>query len=146
MTLKLDLEVPTLPAVAGPQRDAALQDALNRVTSNFRLIQQGDEAAAQLSGFAAVSFTLTQSGVQLKISHGLGFVPRDVLLTRLLAPSGAKLIVYPGLFDKDSIVVAASGLGSSTLKARLLVGSMENQIGSDFTIDSSETQEYVGKS
>ncbi len=108
---------------------------------NFRRLQRYFDGFTPLEGFTCLSFELPAGASQVKIKHGLTYVPKDVILSRLIAQSGVKLTVHHGLFDRDNIVVSASG----ALKARILVGTYQPQSGDDATVESTETQVFVGQ-
>lgn len=111
------------------------------VVENFRRLQNFIDQQKPMDGFSLLSFDLPAASGQVKMKHGLTFIPKDVILARLLAPSGAKLIVHHGLFDRDNIVVSATG---GDLQVRLLVGSYQPQSGADSTVDSTATQVFKG--
>lgn len=96
----------------------------------YPLIQRNFEAAQTLANvqsvmdnFTALAFQVTKNEANVKIAHNLGFVPKDVIITRLLAPSTAKLYVNHGLSDSDNLNITVSGLADGELlDCRLLVG------------------------
>lgn len=98
------------------------------IRDNFQKIQDYFDAAAQLfESLQSIEIFFTSNAEKVKISHGLGFIPLDVLVTRLIAPSGAKLIFYYSEFTQGEIVVSITGL-SGVLNARLLVGTFPSTI------------------
>lgn len=108
---------------------------------NFKKLQDFFNTSTGLDLFQPVEFQVNQSLTEYKIKHGLGFVPRDVLVTQLIAGSGVKLTVHHGLSTKDELVVSSSG----PLKARLLVGSFRNVVEANagtFTTNSTDKQEF----
>lgn len=141
MSIKFDLNMPGVSSLINLNENQKA-GVLGKLVENFRRLQNYFDTASQVEGTVLLAFSLPLGGGQVKIPHGLGNVPKDVILTRLLAPSGAKLIVHHGLFDSTNIVVSATGTGSD-LKARLLVGTFTSSDSA--AVESSETQEFVGK-
>lgn len=82
-----------------------------------------------------------------KIAHKLGGIPLDLILTRLIAPSAARLKFRYSDFTKDSIVYDVTGLGSDEiLSARFLVGTFPNAVTTGTVARaSSEVQEFRSK-
>jgi hypothetical protein len=82
-----------------------------------------------------------------KIAHSLGGVPLDVVLTRLVAPSAARLTFRFSDFTKDSVIFDVTGLADGeTLSARFLVGTFPNTVTvGDVVRASSETQQTRSK-
>lgn len=122
---------------------SGIQDQLTR--ENFKTLQEMMGAMPIARGFRVVEFSVSADQERIKIKHGLGAIPLDVIPTRLIAPSGAKLTMLYSEFTKDELVVTVSGL-SGTLTARLLVGSFPNVITSGtITRSDNETQEFKCK-
>ncbi len=115
------------------------------VAENFRRIERFVEELPALVGFKALQFSLVVGREPVKLKHGLGFVPQDAWVTRLIAPSGTKLHVHFGLFDRDTITVSASGTGADVLKGRLLVGSLP-AAGEAQVLDATDIQTFTAGS
>lgn len=95
--------------------------------------------------FRAIELFVTADVAELKINHGLGFIPLDVLATRLVAPSGAKLTFLYSKFTAQDLYLTISGL-SGVLSARLLVGAFQNVTTiSEQPRESNESQELKSK-
>lgn len=113
---------------------------------NFKILQEFmDAATLTVERFRPIELFLKSNTERLKIAHGLGFVPLDIITTRLIAPSGAKLIYLYSEFTSTEIVISVTGL-VGTLNARMLVGSFSKVV----TIngqerESNETQELKCK-
>ncbi len=110
---------------------------------NFKILQEFMEKAALTSEqFRCLEVFLTDNAAQVKIPHGLNFVPLDVIVSRLVAPSGAKLTLLYSEFTQTDIVVTVTGL-SGVLNARLLVGKFPQvQTTNSQTRGDNEIQEY----
>lgn len=117
------------------------EDALRILRRNFEQLVQFFDQNSQLTGFVPISFELTQGATQVKIAHGLGFIPRDILVTRVLAPTGVKLTIHHSLSTTSDLVVSVSGTGTVNLKARMFVGTFNRTEGSEVFEASASTQE-----
>ena len=113
---------------------------------NFQILQDFmDGLSLTPDRFRVLELFLTENVTQLRIRHGLGFIPLDVLPTRLVAPSGAKLTFLYSEFTKDEIAVTVTGL-SGVLSTRLLVGTFPNvQTTNTREREANETQEWKSK-
>jgi hypothetical protein len=121
--------------------DESVRDSLRRVEDflNNLPISQGF--------FQACEIFVTGDVDGAKIAHKLGGVPLDVVISRLIAPSAAKLTLRQSDFTKDEVVYDVTGLGDGeTLNARFLVGNFPDRVlvGAEAR-GSSETQEVKGK-
>lgn len=94
------------------------------VRENFKRLQAFFAKRPGVEDFKAIEIMVTEAAPNFKIKHGLGLIPTDVILSRLIAPSGAKLTLNFGAFTKEEISVTTSG----PLRARLLVGSFQNTL------------------
>jgi len=77
------------------------------VQKNFKLLQEYHDAQGQLDGFKFLEFSLTDATNSKKIPHGLGFVPRDIVRTRLTGQG--KLTFHYSEFTREHIVVSSTG-------------------------------------
>lgn len=97
-------------------------ELLEVVRRNFDELARYFDKNGQFNGFTPLSFELALGSTRVKINHGLGFIPRDVLLSRLLAPSGTLLRLHHSEFTDQYLVVSMTGSGSTPAQVRLLVG------------------------
>lgn len=112
------------------------------IRKNFQALRDYFDTNGQLDGFTFVEFSVTSNQDNLKIKHNLGFVPKDVLVSRLIAPSAAKLELNHGKFDSTNIDATITGLSSGeTLACRLFVGSSKAN-DSDSQLSATDKQEY----
>lgn len=100
-----------------------------RASKNFEALRRFFEQEGQLQGFAHMEFTLQPGDSHVKIKHGLGYVPKDVILTRLLATSGAQLTLHHAEFDTDNLVASYSSSATTEARVRLFVGTYRNSTG-----------------
>lgn len=121
---------------------SGIQDQLTR--ENFKTLQEMMGSLPIASGFRVVEFSVTSNQDRTKIPHGLKAIPLDVIVTRHVAPSGAKLTLHYSEFTNTELVFSVSGL-SGTLSARLLVGAFPNVISQGVTRADNETQEFKAK-
>lgn len=124
----------------------SLQD--ETIRTNFQKIQDllnGTQTTQ--NQIQAVEIYVTANATGIKIGHKLGGVPLDVILTRLIAPSAARLTPKYSEFTKDEVVFDVSGLASGeSLSARLLVGTFPNVVSvGDVVRGDAETQQYRSK-
>lgn len=82
-----------------------------------------------------------------KIEHKLGGIPLDAFITRLIAPSAARLKLRFADFTRTEIVFDVTGLAAGeTLSARFLVGSFPDVVTVGTPVRAStETQEFRSK-
>ncbi len=125
---------------------ANIQDQV--VRDNMRKIQDFLNARpAAGDTFQACEIYVTENTAGLKIKHALGQVPLDCLVSRLIAPSAAKLKINFSDFSRTEVSVDVTGLASGeTLSARLFVGTFPNvvTVGTVSRADT-EVQELKGK-
>lgn len=118
-----------------------------KLRDNFQKIQDFVNGMGTTQNqLQACEIYVTANQTGLKISHGLGSVPLDLIITRLIAPSATKLIAKYSEFTKDEVVFDISGLSDGeTLSARCLVGTLPDvvTVGSVVRGDA-ETQEFRG--
>jgi hypothetical protein len=90
---------------------------------------------------------VTGNVTSAKLSHKLGGVPLDVLVTRLIAPSAARLKFRFADFTKTEVIFDVTGLSAGeTLSARFLVGTFPDVVAvGEILRASTETQEYRSK-
>lgn len=115
---------------------AGIQGMLLSIRKNFEALAKFFESNGQLNGFKHVEFNVQANESELKIAHGLGSVPKDVLVTRLLAPSGAKLKLHHNLFDTESIVVSGTGWATDVpMRVRAFVGTYGGREATSESLD-----------
>lgn len=113
--------------------------------ANFESLTRYFDSNGQFDGFRCVEFEVTQNVANGKISHKLGFIPKDVIITSLIAPSGAKLVLNHGLFSTSEIDITVSGLtAGQTLKCRLFLGTNKS-CTPQLSIAETDTQEFKSK-
>ena len=127
---------PSLERISWDLSVKGVQEMLLVARRNFESLGRYFDSNGQLNGFKHVEFNVQAGESQLKIKHGLGFVPKDFILTRLLAPSGAKLTLHHKLFDQDNIVVSGTGWSSTVpMRVRALVGTFQGREASSESLD-----------
>ena len=95
-------------------KDASVRDALDSIVSEFR-----DQALLNfLWKPFSVSFT---TGGTYDHRHGLGFKPKDYLITGIMASSGES--AYIDLDDTDNTTVSITVSGACTV--RFLLGNLD---------------------
>lgn len=111
-----------------------LQDFLNGIQTSQNQLQ-------------ACEIYVTGNVTGAKIEHRLGGVPTDVILSRLIAPSAARLKFRFADFTSTEVVYDVTGLSTDeTLSARFLVGSFVDVVTSGSPVRTSvETQEFRSK-
>lgn len=115
------------------------------IRKNFEVLRDYFGSNNQFNGFTTLEFTCTANENNKKIAHGLGFAPKDVLVTRLLSSAGGKLSLNHGLFTSSQLDVSVTGLATGgSMKVRLIVGTLQNSTG-DVSVESTETQEFQSK-
>jgi len=75
--------------------------------ANFERLQEYLIAESQLNGFVHMQFNVSSSTSNLKVRHGLGYIPKDVIKTRITG-SGTLTLNY-ALFDTEFIDVSTDG-------------------------------------
>lgn len=113
----------------------------NTIRKNFQAIQDFLGDSGQLNGFVFLEFEVTKNEANYKIAHSLGSAPKDVIVTRLIAPAAARLVLNHGKFTTSQIDATISGLTSGqSLKCRMLVGTYPGNTNST-AIAETDTQE-----
>lgn len=120
----------------------------DKVRENFQKVQDlvnGMPATQNQVQACEIYVTANVSG--LKISHGLGAVPLDLIITRLIAPSATRLTAKYSEFTKDEVVFDITGLlAGETLSARFVVGTFPNVVSlGDVRRGDAETEQFRGK-
>lgn len=119
-----------------------VQDPILR--ENFKkIIDFLSQSALQQDAFQAAEIYVTANVTGLKIGHKLSSVPKDVIVTRLVAPAAARLVVDYAGFTSEEALFNVTGLASGeTLHARVLLGTLQNvvQVGETFTTESPTQQ------
>lgn len=111
---------------------------LNAIRKNFEQLSRYYDTDGQLDGFKHLEFLVPSGASQVKIKHGLGFVPKDVIITRLLATSGVKLTLHHDMFDTENLVVSATG----DVRVRMFLGTYKNSGAALEDFESAGTQEF----
>ena len=117
------------------------------VRDNFRKIQDFLNNLPVADNFQACEVFVTGNVSGATMKHKLGGVPKDVIISQLIAPSAAKLKFTFSAFTKDAVAFDVTGLSSGeTLYARFLVGTFPNlvTVGEAVHVDT-EVQEIRGK-
>lgn len=79
--------------------------------------------------FQAVELFVTANATSIKINHSLGSVPKDAILTMLVASSTARLVIDYAEFTDSQVSFDVSGLASGEkLHARLLIGTFQDVV------------------
>lgn len=118
------------------------------IRDNFRKIIEflGANPVRQ-DAFQACELNVTANATGLTIKHKLGQVPKDCIVTRLIAPSAARLVIDYAEFTNEEVSFDVSGLASGEkLHARVLVGTLQDVVtlGDDLVIED-PTQQARGK-
>lgn len=122
-------------------QDVTVRDNLQKIV-DFLL-----RAPFSGSAFQAVELYVTANATGITIDHKLGQVPKDAILTMLIAPSAARLVIDYAEFTNEKVSFDVTGLASGeTLHARLLVGAFEDvvTVGESFA-EENATQQERGK-
>lgn len=107
----------------GGIQDVNVQDNMQKLQDNAN----AQPVTPQTMQAGEIFVTDNQTGI--KISHTLGSVPLDVLITRLIAPSAAKLTLNYKNFTPTEISMDVTGLAAGeTLSARLFFGTLPNVV------------------
>lgn len=118
------------------------------VRDNFQKIQQFlNDLQTSSNQIQACEIYVTGNVTGLKIEHKLGGVPLDVIVSRLIAPSAARLVPKYSEFTKNEVVFDVSGLAAGeVLSARLLVGTFPDVVSvGDVVRGDAETQQFRSK-
>lgn len=79
--------------------------------------------------FQAVELYVTANATGIKINHALGSVPKDAILTMLVASSTARLVIDYAGFTASEVSFDVTGLAAGEkLHARLLVGTFQDVV------------------
>lgn len=113
------------------------------IRKNFDDLNKYFDENGQLDGFKHLEFSFTRNEANVKISHGLGVAPKDIIVTRLLAPSGAKITWNFGKFTASELDVTITGLSSGEMKVRAFVGTYKNSVA--VAVNETESQESKSK-
>lgn len=113
------------------------------IRENFKRLQDYFDGVNSSEEFQAVDLQVQSAVTELKIRLPSGSgVPKDIILTKLIASSGVKLRFHWGLFTDGQIVVSTTGAA----RARFLVGTAKNELAiQDGQVTAAETdkQEYT---
>lgn len=122
-------------------QDNAIQDNFQKIQDYFNSLPVNQTA------FQACEVFVTGNVTGAKINHKLGGVPLDALISRLIAPSAARLKLRFADFTKSEVVFDVTGLSAGeTLSARLLIGTFPDVVTvGDVVRASSEVQEFRSK-
>lgn len=102
----------------------------DKVRDNFQKVQDfANNVKNATKKFQVIAISSTANESNVKISHSLGAVPADAFITRLIAPSAAKLVFAFASFTNEFIFYTVTGLAASeTLTANVFVGSMTDLV------------------
>lgn len=116
------------------------------IRSNFEKIERYVTANGQLDGFKFLEVTKNSNEANFKLAHGLPSVPKDALITRLIAPtSSVKLSINWGLCDGSNMDLTVTGLAAGeTMSARLFVGTFKGS-ESAAPVESSDIEQFKGR-
>lgn len=132
-----------------PNLDLLLANVQDNVTrENFQRIQDFmNSLGTTQKQLQACEIFMTGNVSGAKIAHKLGGIPLDVILTRLIAPSAARLTFRYSDFTNAEVVFDVSGLTSGqNLSARFLVGTIPDVVTLGSVVRAStETQELRSK-
>ncbi len=110
-----------VPSQAYPQLNT--QDITDLyVRNNFQALSNYFQKENQFVGFKHLKFSASEASNNVKISHGLGYIPRDIVVSRLTG--SGKLTLNWDLFDTSTLDVSMSG----ALEARILVGTYQSDL------------------
>lgn len=119
-----------LPQVAIDQ----LKDPL--LQRNFKNLQNFFDTEIITMGFRFMEFTLDKETVNAKFAHNLGYIPKDVLVTRL---TGEGQITFNyNLFDNRNIDVTVTG----PVKVRLFIGTYRKETASGSQLTDADIQTF----
>lgn len=86
------------------------------IRNNFQAIANFFTKENQLVGFKHLTFSFTEAQTNSKVQHGLGYVPQDVIITRITGTG--ILSLNWSLFDSASLDVTSTG----PCEVRMFVG------------------------
>lgn len=78
------------------------------IRKNFELLSDYFSKNNQLLGFKFFEQVFDKAVTNFRLSHGLGFVPKDVIITKLV-PQDTLVLLNEGLFDASTIDISVSG-------------------------------------
>lgn len=111
--------------------DLLLQHVEDQVVrDNFRKIAEFlNNRMVGGRSFQAVELYVTANQAGIKINHSLGGIPKDAIITMLIAPSGARLVIDYAEFTSSQVSFDVTGLASGEkLHARLLIGTFQDVV------------------
>lgn len=128
----IDLDLQTIP-------DQNLRNSMQKVQDFLNNLPVSQDY------FQPCEISVTENVTGAKLSHKLGGIPKDAILSRLIAPSAAKLKFRFSDFTSSEIVYDVTGLASGeTLNARFLVGSFPDSVSTGTTPSGAASQELKG--
>ncbi len=98
--------------------DHLVRDNLTKIQDFLNNLQNSAKS------FQLLTISATANVTAAKLAHNLGVIPNDAILTRLIAPSAAKLTLKFASFSKEEIVYDLTGMADGdSLTANYLLGS-----------------------
>lgn len=91
------------------------------IKKNFENLQSYFTANNQLLGFKFVEVNLTKATANFTVGHGLGYIPKDILITQVIG-NGQVTFNY-GLFDLKNVNITTT----DACRVRFFVGTYYNQ-------------------
>lgn len=129
----IDLRLPLV-------QDGLMREVLRQIQDFANALPVGP------ASFQACEIAVTGNVSNAKLAHKLGGVPKDALISRLIAPSAARLTFRYSDFTKDEIVYDVSGLvDGETLHARFLIGTFPDVLTVGTVPTGSASQEIRSK-
>ncbi len=100
------------------------------VRDNFRKIMEFlNSQAVGGKSFQACELFVTGNATGIKILHKQGGIPKDCIISMLIAPSAARLVIDYANFTNEEASFDVSGLAAGeTLHARLLLGTLQEVV------------------
>lgn len=104
---------------------------------NFQAIQQFFEQEGQLNGFRFIEFSVDAASEDFRFSHNLGFVPRDVVITRVTG-SGTVTLNYDK-FNNNTISLTTTG----ACHVRGFIGTYSKDLSADTLESAPQPQTFA---
>ena len=109
---------------------------------NFEQLRNYFDLNGQFDGFKLLEFTVTKNETNLKIEHNLGYIPKDVIVSRLIGPTAAIFTVNHGKNTTTQLDITVTGLAADeTVECRMFVGSYKGR-DSAVTLPQTSLQRY----
>jgi hypothetical protein len=113
------------------------------VRRNFQNLTEFIARQSQLAGFQMIEFSFSQATENAVIRHSLGYVPKDVIITKSIGPG--EITLNFGKFTSQEIVVSAT----DACEVRAFIGTYQNsgsaaQSASSSGLDDTQLTQVVG--